>query len=99
MVSLRLGLTGERWWLRGAVIAVALLTLATSLCLLDQDEHGARGGMAPSDLCLVMLIVPLVVMLFAGLLRAGAAAEFRLPARDAVVVGVPAPPPKLPSLR
>lgn len=98
MMSLRLGPTRERWWVRGAVIAVALLALATSLCLLDPDEHGAGARMTPADLCLVMLIVSLVVMLFAGLLPAGAAEEFRLPARYAVVIGVPAPPPKVASL-
>ena len=41
--------------MRGAVIAAALLVLATGFCLFDQDEDGSGGGVTPPDLCLGML--------------------------------------------
>lgn len=99
MMSVQVDRLRERWWVRGAVIAVALLALAAGLCLFDQDEGGSSAGGAHTDLCLVMLLVPPALMPLVGLLPAGPVADFLLPARSAVALHVPIPPPKLASLR
>jgi hypothetical protein len=75
------------------VIAVALLTLATGLCLFDQDDHAAAGQLVP-DLCLGMIAVSLTSMPFARLLAAGW--TLNAPAVAAYVVArhIPDPPPR-----
>lgn len=88
----------ERWWVRGAVIAVALLTLATGFCLFDQDEDGAAGHVAPPDHCPGMLVASLESMPLVGLLAAGWAVSLPFRAAYAVAIYVPDPPPKPASL-
>jgi hypothetical protein len=85
--------------MRVGLFAMALLTLATGLCLFDQDEDGSGAGIVHPDLCLVMLLVALAVVALAGLLPAGSAVDFALPGPYAIALRVPSPPPKLASLR
>jgi hypothetical protein len=94
MTSLRAERLRERWWVRGGVMAIALLTLATGLCLLDQHDGGSGADFTHPDLCLVMLLVPLALMALVGLLPAGAAVPVPLPAPYAITLLVPVPPPK-----
>jgi hypothetical protein len=98
MMLLRVGRLRERWWVRGAVIAVALLALATGLCLFDQDEVRASGRVTPPDLCLGMLAVSFAIMPLVGLLAAGWVVVLPFPAAYAVAVHVPDPPPRSASL-
>jgi hypothetical protein len=89
MVSFRVGRLRGAWWLRGVTIAVAVLALATGLCLFDQDEEEL-------DLCLGMLAVSLAVMPFTGLLPVGWAVGLSVATPGAVAVRVPDPPPRFP---
>ena len=84
--------------MRGAVIAVALLALATGFCLFDQDEDGTAGHVTPPDLCLGMLAASLAIMPLVGLLAAGWAASLPFQAAYAAAICVPDPPPKPASL-
>lgn len=79
--------------MRGIVIAVALLTLATGLCLFDQHDIGPDGHVPP-DLCLGMLAMSLVVMPLARLLVTGAAVIPPVDAMYAVARRIPVPPPR-----
>ena len=92
MAFLRVGRLRNRWWVRGAVIAVALLVLATGLCLFDQDDHGADGRVL--DLCLGIVAISLAIAPFAGLLAAGWAVNVPVAAPYAIALHVPDPPPR-----
>jgi hypothetical protein len=82
------------WWVHGAVIAAALLTLATGFCLFDQDDHGAAGHVSAPDLCSSIAATSLVVVFLAGLLPLGwAVSPLGIPVR-VVACHVPDPPPK-----
>lgn len=94
MISLRIGRLREAWWVRGATIAVALLALATGLCLFDQDEDGAAGHVTPPDLCYGTLAVSLAVMPLARLLAVGWTVNLRVAAAYAVTPRVADPPPR-----
>lgn len=98
MIFLRVGRLREAWWVQGATIAVALLALATGLCLFDQDEGGAGGHVTPLDLCLGMLAVSLAVMPLARLLAVGWVVNLPVAAPYAVALHIPDPPPKPVSL-
>lgn len=75
------------------MIVVALLTLATSFCLFDQDNHGTAGQLVP-DLCLGMLAVSLTVMPFAQLLAVGWTLNSPAVAAYVVARHIPDPPPR-----
>lgn len=94
MMSRGVGRLRERWWVRAAVIAAALLALATGFCLFDQDEDGAAGHVGPPDLCLGMLVAALAIMPLIGLLATGWAVSLPIPAAYGVAIHVPDPPPK-----
>ena len=94
MMTLRVARLRDRWWVRGAVIAGALLVLATGFCLFDQDEEGSSGRVMPPDLCLVMLALSLAIMPLAGLLAAGWTVSFSFAAAYAVALNIPDPPPR-----
>jgi hypothetical protein len=99
MTSVQVNRLRERWWMRGGLIAMALLVVATGLCLFDQDEDGSGGGIVHPDLCLVMLLVTLAGVPLAGLLAAGPAVDLAWAGPYAIALRVPSPPPKLASLR
>ena len=84
--------------MRGAVIAAALLVLATGFCLFDQDEDGSGGGVTPPDLCLGMLALSLAVTALVGLLAAGWVVSPRFVVARAFALHVPDPPPRPASL-
>lgn len=90
----RVGRLREAWWIRGAVIGVALLALATGFCLFDRDEAGAGGHVPLPDLCLLMLAVSLAVMPLARPLAVGWAVDLRVTASHAMTLRIPDPPPR-----
>jgi hypothetical protein len=98
MVTLRVARLRDRWWVRGVVIAAALLVLATGFCLFDQDEHGSGGRVTPPDLCLGMLALSLAVMPLVKSLAAGWAVSPRFVLARAFALHVPDPPPRPASL-
>lgn len=93
MIPLRVGRVRESWWLRGASVAVVLLTLATGLCLFDQDEDGASHIVLP-DLCLGTLAVAITVMPLAPLLAVGWAVNLPFAGAYEVALYSSDPPPK-----
>ena len=98
MTSLRVLGLREAWWFPGAAAAVALLALATGLCLFDQDEDGAPDHVMPPDLCLGLLAASLAVMLLTGLLPAGWAVVLPFAALYEVPLYSSDPPPRPDSL-
>ena len=92
MLAMRRDHSREAWWIRGMVIAVALLTLATGFCLFDQDDHGTAGQLP--DLCLGMLAVSLTVIPFARLLAVGWTVSAPAVAAYVVARHIPDPPPR-----
>lgn len=94
MVSLRVGGLRGAWWVRGVTIAVAMLALATGLCLFDQDEDGATGHVTSPDLCLGMFAVSFAVMPLARLLAVGWTVNLRAATPYAVALRIPDPPPR-----
>jgi hypothetical protein len=85
------------WWVRGLVIATALLALATGFCLFDQDHDGTAGHVTRPDLCLAMLAA-LVIMLLVRPLGVGWAVSLPIAAPHTVTLHIPDPPPKPASL-
>ena len=85
------------WWVRGLVIATALLALAAGLCLFDQDHDGTAGHVTPPDLCLATLAV-LAIMPLVRPLAVGWAVNLPVAAPQAVTLHAPDPPPKPASL-
>lgn len=85
----------RRSWMRWALIAAVLLTLATGFCLLDRHDDGAPGHV---DLCLGMLATSAPMVPLAGLLAAGWVIGALGAAACAVSLHVPDPPPKLAAL-
>jgi hypothetical protein len=83
-------------WVQGAVIALALLVLATGLCLFDQDVDGAAGHVTSPDLCLGMLAGGLAVAPLVALLAVGWALNLTVAAPLAVALHTPDPPPRRP---
>jgi hypothetical protein len=86
------------WWVRGLVLAAALLALATGFCLFDQDHDGAPGHMTVPDLCLGMLAASLAVMPLVRLSVVGWAASLLVVVPRTVALHLPDPPPKPASL-
>ena len=84
----------KAWWGRAAIAALALVILAAGLCCLDQDQNGMDDHAMLMDLCFLMLVVPAVILLLAGLLPRGLAVNLGLPAVAAVALAVPKPPPR-----
>ena len=85
----------KTWWVRGVMIAVALLTLATGFCLFDHDDDGTADHVMPPDLCLTMLAVSLAVMPLIRLLAVGWAVTLPVVAFHVVARHIPDPPPRL----
>ncbi len=81
-------------WMCGAVVALAVLTLAVGFCLVDSHDH----GMAP-DLCFALLMATLAIPVIAVLPRLGWTAGYRLAPVPVACLHTPAPPPKSRSLR
>jgi hypothetical protein len=75
-------------------IALALLVLATGLCLFDQDD--AAGHVTSPDLCLGMLAGGLAVAPLVALLAVGWALNLTVAAPLAVALHAPDPPPRRP---
>jgi hypothetical protein len=96
MPSLRVGRLRGTWWGRGATIAVALLALATGLCLFDQEGDGAADHVTPPDLCLGMLAVSFALISLAPLLAAGWTVDHPGATPYAVALHIPDPPPRPP---
>jgi hypothetical protein len=86
------------WWVRGLVIATALLALATGFCLFDQDHDGTAGHAPLPDLCLGMLAVSLAIMPLVRPVAVGWAVNLPAVALLTVTLHIPDPPPKLASL-
>jgi hypothetical protein len=86
------------WWVRGLVIATALLVLATGFCLFDEDHDGTADHVTPPDLCLGMLAVSLAIMPLVRPLAVGWAVNLVVPAPHTVTLHIPDPPPKPASL-
>ena len=82
------------WWGRAAIAALALVIMAAGLCCLDQGLNGMDDPAMPMDLCFLLLVVPAVILLLAGLLPRGLAVTLGLPAFAAVPIAVPKPPPR-----
>ncbi len=97
MGTMRGGHLSTVWWVRGLVIATALLALATGFCLFDQDHDGTAGHVTPPDLCLAMLAV-LAIMPLVRPLAVGWAINMPVAAPHAVTLHIPDPPPKPASL-
>jgi hypothetical protein len=85
----------KSWWVQGAAVALALLVLATGLCLFDQDDDGAAGHVTP-DLCLGMLAGGLAAAPLVALLAVGWALNLIVAAPLAVALHTPDPPPRRP---
>ena len=68
-----IGMRGHRrmsgWAKRSLIMGAALLVLATGLCLFDGGGHHDDG--TSQDLCLGMIVAPLMVALLAGPLVGG----------------------------
>lgn len=86
----------SRWWGRVAIVALALLILTAGFCLFDlhQGHDCADDHVNSMDLCFLVLVVPAIAPLLAGLLRHGLATSIAGPAPVAVVLPVPYPPPR-----
>jgi len=80
-------------WTRIAVIAMALLVVATGFCLFD--VHDDKDHAVSMDLCLGLIVGPAPVVLVAPLSPAGRAAAFVSSGLPASAVRIPSPPPKL----
>ena len=81
-------------WGRAAIAALALVILGAGLCCLDQDQSDMDDQAMPMDLCFLMLVVPAVILLLAGLLPRGLAVNLGPPAFAAIAIAVPKPPPR-----
>jgi len=53
------------------------------------DDHGSL-----MDLCFLLLLVPAVILLLAGLVPLGIVVNFARPSFAAVALAVPTPPPR-----
>jgi hypothetical protein len=93
MPAIRRDRLREAWWVRGMVIAIVLLMLATGLCLFDQDDHATAGQLVP-DLCLGMIAVSLMAIPFARLRAVGWTLTAPAVAAYVVVRHIPDPPPR-----
>jgi hypothetical protein len=82
------------WWGRAAIAGLALVILAAGFCCIDQGLNGMDDHAMPIDLCFLLLVVPAVILLVAGLLSRGLALNLELPAFAAVPAAVPKPPPR-----
>jgi hypothetical protein len=91
--------SGVVWWVRGMIVAVAVLTVAIGFCLFDQDDHGRQpdhgtaGHLAP-DLCLGMLAASATLMSFARLFATGWTVHPPAVAAYVIARHVPDPPPR-----
>jgi hypothetical protein len=86
------------WWVRGLVMATALLALAAGFCIFDQDHDGTAGHVPSPDLCLGMLAVLLAVMPLVRPLAVGWAVNLPVATAHTVTLHIPDPPPKSASL-
>jgi hypothetical protein len=93
MMAARLGTSR---WIQGAVVALALLVLATGLCLFDHDDDGAAGHVTSPDLCLGMLAGGLAAAPLVALLAVGWALNLTVAAPLTVALHTPDPPPRRP---
>ena len=84
----------EGWSGRAAIAALALIILAAGLCCLGQEQNGMDDHAMPMGLCFLLLVVPAVMLLVAGLLPRGLAVHLGQPAFAAVPIAVPKPPPR-----
>ena len=82
------------WWVRSLVMATALLVLATSFCLFDQDHDGTAGHVARPDLCLGMLAASLAILVLVRPLAVGWTVSLLVAAPHTVTFHIPDPPPK-----
>lgn len=82
------------WWGRAALAALALVILAAGFCCLVQIQMGMDAHRVVMDLCLLMLLIPVVILLLAGLVPRGYAVSLARPAFAAVPLAVPKPPPR-----
>ena len=81
-------------WGRTAIAVLALVILAAGFCCLDQDQNGMDDHAMPMDLCFLLVVVPAVILLLAGLLPRGFAVNLGLPEFAPVPIAVPKPPPR-----
>jgi hypothetical protein len=81
-------------WGRAAVAGLALVILAAGFCCLDEAQNGMNDHAMFMGLCFLLVVVPAVILLLAGLLSRGLAVHFGLPAFAAVPIAVPKPPPR-----
>ena len=88
----------KAWWVRGLVLATALLALATGFCLFDQDYSGTASHMTRPDLCLGALAVSLAITPLVRPLAVGWAVRLPVAAPYTVTIHIPDPPPKPASL-
>jgi hypothetical protein len=98
MTSLRVGRLREARWVRIATIVVAVISLATVLCLFDRGEDGSGGHVMRPDCCPGMLVVSLGVMPLAALLAAGWVGNLPVTPPFVVAPHIPDPPPRSTSL-
>jgi len=95
MLAIRDDQLSKTWWIRGLMITVVLLTLATGFCLFDQDHDGSADHMMSPDLCLAMLAVSLAVMPLIRPLAVGWAVNPPVAGVHVVARHIPDPPPRL----
>jgi hypothetical protein len=95
MLAIRDDRLNKTWWIRGVMIAAALLTLATGFCLFDQDDDGSADHVMRPDLCLAMLAVSLAVMPLIRPLAVGWAVSPPVGTVHVVARHIPDPPPRL----
>lgn len=82
------------WWGRAAIVALALLILAAGLCCLDQGQSGMDDHGILMDLCLLLLLVPVIILPLTGLVPRGIVVNLARQAFTAVALAVPKPPPR-----
>ena len=79
----------------GAALVLALLVLATGLCLFDHDGDGIDDHGMPHGLCWVMLVVPATTLTVSGLLPRGLVVSVAGADLATVPLVILDPPPRL----
>lgn len=87
------------WWGRTALSVLVVVILAAGLCCFDQDQSAMDDYGMPMDLCFLMLVIPAVVLLLAGLLPRRLVVSLGPPVLAVVPLAVPKPPPRFIGLR
>lgn len=86
------------WWIRGLVLATALLVVATGFCFFDHGHDGTSRYAARADLCLGMLAVLLAMLPLVRPFAAGWAVNLSMALSHTRTRDIPDPPPKPSSL-